>query len=93
MKCNSSVENMWSVLYTTGCLTKGKRREYFQSCDPQYGNTKFLQQDNGIVQRKRFTNGERLDAFCTALKKQNTEEIQRLLVSILKRQSVYEILL
>ena len=83
-----SVENMWSVLYTTGCLTKrGKAKgDIFNLVIPNMEIRKiFTTKIMELFRESVSANGERLDALCTALKKQNTEEIQRLLSEYLEK--------
>ena len=83
-----SVENMWSVLYTTGYLTKrGKAKgDIFNLVIPNMEIRKiFTTKIMELFRESVSANGERLDALCTALKKQNTEEIQRLLSEYLEK--------
>lgn len=83
-----SVENMWSVLYTTGYLTKrGKAKgDVFNLVIPNMEIRKiFTTKIMELFRESVSANGERLDALCTALKKQNTEEVQRLLSEYLEK--------
>lgn len=84
----SSIENMWSVLYTTGYLTKrGKPEENtFSLVIPNMEIRKiFTTQIMNLFKESVPQNSARLQEFCQALEYGQEEKIQKLLNEYLRK--------
>ena len=84
----ASVENLWSVLFTTGYLTQlGKTdTNTFQLAIPNMEiRNIFLTQIMEYFKKTVSENGEALEKFCNALKDGNSEVVEQSLNNYLKR--------
>lgn len=83
-----SIENIWSVLFTTGYLTqRGKRSgNQFQLAIPNMEIRKiFTTQIMEFFKENVPKNGEALRVFCGALKEGNPEKVEELFEGYLRR--------
>ena len=83
-----SVENIWSVLFTTGYLTQRGRAkgDTFQLAIPNMEIRKiFTSQIMEYFKENVPKNGELLHTFCEALKNGETENVEKCLCGYLKR--------
>lgn len=83
-----SIDNIWSVLYTTGYLTKRGKPEdnQFRLAIPNLEIRKiFTQQIMELFRKSVPENGGKLNSFCLALKEGNAEEVQGVLCDYLKK--------
>ena len=84
----ASVENLWSVLFTTGYLTQlGKTdTNTFQLAIPNMEIRKiFTTQIMAYFKKNVSENGEALEKFCNALKDGNSERVEKRLNDYLKK--------
>ncbi len=84
----ASIENLWSVLLTTGYLTQRGKPEgdNFRLAIPNIEIRKiFTTQIMEFFKENVPKNGEMLEAFCGALENGNPQEVERLLGEYLKR--------
>ena len=84
----ASVENLWSVLFTTGYLTQlGKTdTNTFQLAIPNMEIRKiFTTQIMAYFKKNVSENGEALEKFCNALKDGNSERVEKGLNDYLKK--------
>lgn len=83
-----SIENIWSVLYTTGYLTqKGKKTgNQFQLAIPNMEiRSIFTTQIMDFFKENVPKDGESLKAFCKSLKEGNPESVEKLFGDYLRR--------
>ena len=76
----SSIDNIWSILFTTGYLTqRGKpERKSFSLAIPNMEIREiFTEQIMELFQENIKKNGTAVNAFCNALQKGNTEEAEQ----------------
>ena len=83
-----SIENLWSVLFTTGYLTKRGRAsgDEFQLAIPNMEIRKiFTTQIMEYFKERVQENGTMLKEFCEALRSGNAEEVEKLFGAYLKK--------
>lgn len=83
-----SIENLWSVLFTTGYLTKRGRAsgDEFQLAIPNMEIRKiFTTQIMEYFKERVQENGTMLKEFCEALRSGNEEEVEKLFGAYLKK--------
>ena len=84
----ASIENLWSVLFTTGYLTQTGRKDtntfMFTIPNMEIRNI-FLTQIMEYFKKTVSENGEALEKFCNALKDGNSEVVEQSLNNYLKR--------
>lgn len=83
-----SIDNIWSVLYTTGYLTKRGKPEdnLFRLAIPNFEIRKiFTLQIMELFRKSVPENSAKLNSFCLALKEGNAEEVQGVLCDYLKK--------
>ena len=84
----ASIENLWSVLFTTGYLTQTGRKDanMFMLTIPNMEiRNIFLTQIMDYFKKTVSENGEALEKFCNALKDGNSEVVEQSLNNYLKR--------
>ena len=86
---NDSIDNLWSVLFTTGYLTQRGRAAggYVPAGDSEYGDPEeFLQPRLWKFFKENVPkNGVLLNTFCEALRNGETETIEKCLCDYLRR--------
>ncbi|MCM1135839.1 MAG: ATP-binding protein [Clostridium sp.] len=83
-----SVENLWSVLFTTGYLTQREKPDgdLFKLAIPNREIRKiFTDEVMGLFKEKTQKDGEALSSFCEALKSGDAKEVERQFTDYLKR--------
>ncbi|MDO4327835.1 MAG: AAA family ATPase [Lachnospiraceae bacterium] len=81
-----SIDNIWSVLFTTGYLTlrgKGKGSQYQLAIPNMEIRNIFTRQIMVMFKAAAGKDGERLNAFCQALQNGKAEEVERIFTDYL----------
>ena len=84
----ASIENLWSVLFTTGYLTQTGRKDantFMLTIPNMEIRNIFLTQIMEYFKKTVSENGEALEKFCNALKDGNSEVVEQSLNNYLKR--------
>ena len=84
----ASIENLWSVLFTTGYLTQTGRKDantFMLTIPNMEIRNIFLTQIMEYFKKTVSENGEALEKFCNALKNGNSEVVEQSLNNYLKR--------
>ena len=84
----ASIENLWSVLFTTGYLTQTERKDantFMLTIPNMEIRNIFLTQIMEYFKKTVSENGEALEKFCNALKDGNSEVVEQSLNNYLKR--------
>ena len=84
----ASIENLWSVLFTTGYLTQTGRKDantFMLTIPNMEIRNIFLTQIMDYFKKTVSENGEALEKFCNALKDGNSEVVEQSLNNYLKR--------
>lgn len=84
----NSVDNIWSVLFTTGYLTQRGKAEgdVYQLAIPNMEIRKiFTRQIMELFEREVINDGEALNMFCEALKEGNAEDVEMRFTEYLKK--------
>ncbi|MCD8301380.1 MAG: ATP-binding protein [Clostridiales bacterium] len=82
-----TIDNIWSVLYTTGYLTQRKRldQRHYQLAIPNREIREiFMEQILAMFKEKISSDGERLNDFCSALAAGDAEKVQERLRDYLR---------
>lgn len=91
---DQSIENLWSVLFTTGYLTQSGRNEdgaYRLIIPNREVREVFRLQINEWFKKSIFSNTERLTAFCKAFEEGDTEGVEQYLNRVLSNSiSVFD---
>lgn len=83
----ASIDNIWSVLFTTGYLTqRGKAKEKYELTIPNMEiRNIFKSQIMAMFKENVKKDGDTLKAFCEALQTGNTAEVERLFTDYLEQ--------
>ena len=84
----ASIENLWSILFTTGYLTQTGRKDantFMLTIPNMEIRNIFLTQIMEYFKKTVSENGEALEKFCNALKNRNSEVVEQSLNNYLKR--------
>lgn len=76
----SSIDNIWSVLFTTGYLTqkgKAERKQFYLTIPNMEIREIFTEQIMDLFKENIKKNGETVTAFCNALQNGDTENIEK----------------
>ena len=91
-----SIDNLWSILLTTGYLTQKGRQEgnEFSLVIPNVEiRNMFTSQIMEFFKEQVKEDGHTLNQFCDALERGDAKEVEKCFTGILRRQLVFVILL
>lgn len=84
----SSIDNIWSVLFTTGYLTqkgKAERKQFYLTIPNMEIREIFTEQIMDLFKENIKKNGETVTAFCNALQNGDTENVEKGFSNYLRR--------
>lgn len=83
-----SIDNIWSVLFTTGYLTqrgKPERKQFYLAIPNMEIREIFTEQIMDLFKENISKNGEAVNAFCDALKKGDAENVEKGFMDYLRK--------
>ena len=76
----NSIDNIWSILFTTGYLTqrgKPERKSFYLAIPNMEIREIFIEQIMDFFKENIKKNGDTVNAFCNALQKGEAEEVEK----------------